>query len=511
MKDKFRLKQLNSVDLVPFLGCVPVVLYLFYILLCNLVVALIPNGNWSDGTKSMASLFVFVIFYSLAQYEIPKTIKNYDYVIYGILLTMALINSNPATFLLIGALIFSGLGNTSASRGLHIFLTLAFALEGLQIFLIYNGLDGNMVNEIFVRNSWFVVWILVGLILHIKKPEVLTADKKNDCNKGFSVLSYLFYALFLLCFLGGVVQRFFCSIPYIGKYLELPYSGHGIPELFNTFGRNYKLVCILLIIFLLGMHILCFLHEKGRKERISILFFLMTCYSVLFADWLVLLIAFVGLGLYFVSLCWNKKIKLISLEHMKNLQLVILGVIILVISAVITQGVNRGMNKKHTRIEISTSQLQECEGALVGYDVLPDGCLRSNRIDPWIVLYYGQFGLFDVQNVNVQVKYCKRDYMYIFGIGRYNYDFRVIKKGDNYMDITFLTPDDMGLRIDLTEAYDSYILLDKIVFNDYTYIGTSLSNQLRMAAYLLWMFALVRILFSGFYHKALHHKAEENS
>ena len=79
------------------------------------------------------------------------------------------------------------------------------------------------------------------------------------------------------------------------------------------------------------------------------------------------------------------------------------------------------------------------------------------------------------------------------------------------MDITFLTPDDMGLRIDLTEAYDSYILLDKIVFNDYTYIGTSLSNQLRMAAYLLWMFALVRILFSGFYHKALHHKAEENS
>lgn len=487
----------NRIDVIPTVGCIIVFLYMVYILMHNMVVSMLPFGDWMDGSKAMCTLSVLVLFYMAVQYKIPYTIKKYSYFIYGYLFAMTIINSNLGTlFLALGmvCLFFVLYQGRSFWKG---FVAGAVVIEMLQLYLRYNERDSMSINQTFCLSGWFVIWIVVGILAASKKTWVACKLRGKTTKNVFRTFFLVFILIFVICVAGGIIQQYFYKIPVIGSYLELPYSGHSVAEWIMSLGIKRKIACIGMTGVLYVLNVVFSIRMiKKQKRVISIFLSVFLLYSIVFADIYVPICILVCQIILFMSVKWNCKCHVYHFPQKNIIFPVVLGFVFFVMSFLITSIVDWGTNQKHPRIEITAQQLNTCDGVLVGYDVLPDGGLRSNQIDPWIVLYYGQFGIYDIQNVNVKLRYCKKDLMYIFGIGQYGRNSKYIRIGDNYMDLNFLAPGDFGIRIDLTDTYDSYFLLDKIVFNDFSYVGTMMSIEFKYIAFFLWIYVFVKQFFA---------------
>lgn len=499
MKKLHMQRKINKVDMIPMISCLIVFVYMFYILINNMVVGMLPHGDWMDGTKAICSLAVLFVFHIAVQYKVSYVIKKYSYFIYGFLFAMAFINSNLGTALLTLAVVFLFFSLNPGKGVWKGFLATALVLEGLQIYLIYNGLNSMKLNQTFCLSGWFVLWIAIGIVVCAKKSWIGLKLRGNTSGNVYKVCFVIFAALFGLCFVLGVIHQYFHEIPVIGPYLNFSYNGQSVVDFLLSLGIKRKIAGFMLVCFLYGLNVFCYIRVgKGTNLSGNVMLFVLQLYSIAFADIFVPVCIFLWHMALLVHMKWSFKGKLLIPKKITKVFPFVVGIILFMISFIVTPIVNWDMNRKHPRIEISMEQLRACEGTLVGFDVLSDGGLRSNCIDPWIVLFYGQFGLYDIQNVNVKINYCKKDVMYIFGIGQYGRDAMNIRIGDNYMDLDFIAPGDFGVRIDLTSTNDRYFLLDKIVFNDYSYVGTAISKELRSFALFLWLFGLLEKIFSCF-------------
>lgn len=428
--------QLNIVQAIFFLFCC---LWGLFVLISTFVDFHILEKKVFDDNRALVCFLLILLVQNAFKNDFANGVRKCFYVLEGILFLLGLINAS-----------------------------IPFVVYGLSVLICYFFIQNN-------KNSNQKLISTIGCIMTI-------------------LLLLLFVGMTLSNVLGTVMQNLPGWIARFGIHF------HG-KNIISVLMYRRTLDKIIAMIVVLVVCIIMFLLFKKSFERRTIraVLFVGTAAAIVFCDYRICAVLLIC---QFVLLI----IKLRSLQYvvtMKKIDSYVIlfgvGVLLLVSSFFLENGVNNFIQKKYEQRSVEIGEILQNNGAK-GFDVLEDLTLVSTETDPWLVLDKEQLDLADVYNVNVDIKYCSNvgEQILLYGIGDYEAGKLNLEAGSNYARLGFVKDTDTGVRVDLTSQNQQLIRVNKIIFNDFSYLGVKIAFVTRKISEVLLLICVLYALIKRF-------------
>lgn len=137
---------------------------------------------------------------------------------------------------------------------------------------------------------------------------------------------------------------------------------------------------------------------------------------------------------------------------------------------------------------------------LKGFEVSQFGDIISTDPDPWVNFYYEDFGIKEKpQNVNIVITSLNnsREINQFYGIGSFKFKTMRLNPGNNFLDLAFVQNDDLGIRLDLAQSEEKVLHVDRLIFNDFSYIVDFVHRVVKVCAFSLGILCIFMLAMRG--------------
>lgn len=153
---------------------------------------------------------------------------------------------------------------------------------------------------------------------------------------------------------------------------------------------------------------------------------------------------------------------------------IVLGIcIVLMLLSFVIDNIVCKITEKIPETAISVEDMMKNGNTLRNFNVEDDGCLYKQDEEPWIIV---DFENYDVQNpkvLNLKIDEIHAEYIvadvYIIDESYNYYSRETLRLGDNYINITDLPENTVGIALDFWALNGDMIRLSEIVINDSEY------------------------------------------
>ncbi|MGN0437427.1 MAG: hypothetical protein ACI4F4_02810 [Lachnospiraceae bacterium] len=482
-------KKINSIQMIPTIICSVIYFYTLIILSCNMITIKLPFYSLMDGTRCVMSLCAIILLTYVAKSNIPYIFKKINFFVFGLLFCMAIINADIYWCFMIITVMFFVLYQESSKRIFFSLLTCVSVLMLIYEYVDYKGYDDNSLAISVIPHDYDL--ILIALCLLLCYPGLAFVRKKLTGNVAKFVYHKLFFASCCITFLFGVLfclkefLHVFANVRYIPK---TSYYGTNCISGLLAFDITKKITaCVMLVlIFVLFVFLL---YKRGRQGNIAgnLLLLFVSVYALLFSGVYGVLFCVIC-NVFGFLLTYDVKKWCVSYTLSRKKQygfVLILTAILYLSSFFVDDFVNDFIIKKVPNFTLTMDDIRNDETLLKGFSIMEDGTIRSDELDPWILIEWEKYGISELYNVNVVTKLLtnQNEKIMIYGWPVCDSMDASIRKGKNVYALNNMLPINNGVRLDLTSQKNTFILIDKIVLNDFSSVGNGMAWVCRKISY----------------------------
>lgn len=467
----------NRIDVMPVLLYVSLVICMAVLCLKNVISIIVPMESITDETRCLFGLTVILLFYELDKYRIPYFMKKCSIFLTGILFSMSVINSDFPGLLFVFAVGSYMLVKNTSKRFWQVLLVVSCILFGIKIFAKCYGYDKSEYIYELLSGWGLLAIILISTVISIVRVKgfhkILNGKTARICYQIVFSISIFLIVFWIVMYI--VATKNLLDESFNPLFVVSSNGQNGLQYILSLDGRG-KLFSIILIIAVMVLQA-TYIYVVGKKEDVMVSIFLwfLTCYSILFTG--IILTLFLVLYNILLLVMKDKGIHWsisAGLQKRNDYKVwIFFGLFLLLFSCVTGNLVAYWIGDKFTQQEVSFGELRESNrtSTIKGFDVLEDDFLVSNETYPWIAVWFDEFGIHDVESVNIVVAsdVANNERISVHTIGSYEYDTMILHEGNNYLSMDFIDSGDEGIRIDFASLKSQMIKLEKIVFNDDLY------------------------------------------
>lgn len=493
-------KKQYIINFWPTVISIMIAIWSVILLLNNVVSVELYFGTLTDGTRSTIALASFLLLMGLSHYRMLYSVRKMNTIIFGLLAGLSLVNSNLGTLMILLVLLLYILYHDFEKRICYSFFSMTLVI-GFFSFLVYDkGVIRDSLGFTLLKESNVVIVIILAILL-ISRPfkkarAKLAGTTSKSCYKAglffFSVLFFVFLFVSLMCKYGYFVTEY-------QALFANAYFGSSLSDFIMALGWKRRLVCATAVFVMILLDI-CLSVKCRKKQNVFITGFMIVLliYSIFFSGmagtFFVVFCNFVLLIMNSVKI--NVTVKTRICKKREKLILLVAGLLFYIVSFGLDDCMDYLMNTIYNQQTITLEDMLQRENSLKGFEVLDDKSLKSTEIDPWVEINFSEYGISYVYNVNLVSSLGSNtgESITIYALNSYETGDIVFRNGNNFVNLDFVQSEDYGLRIDLTGQKNQVIMLDKIVFNDFSNLSKVIAAKCRLIALIMLIVCAINFI-----------------